>query len=64
LKALEDTVSTMRSGALLSSQPSPRTTPATPITRTNADEDHRTASEWLENIGTSGDINVSYISMI
>lgn len=58
LKALEDTVSAMRGGALLSPQPSQQTTPTTPTTRNNTDEDHRTASEWLENIGARGDTNV------
>jgi hypothetical protein len=58
LKALEDAVSAMRGGVLLSPQLSQQTTSTTPSTRTNTDEDHRTASEWLESIGARGDTNV------
>ncbi|KFX97534.1 hypothetical protein O988_04814 [Pseudogymnoascus sp. VKM F-3808] len=68
LKTLEDKVSAMGNASFLSAQ-SPRQPPAptpisrtslsTPIARTIVDEDYRTASELLENVGASYDSNIS-----
>lgn len=73
LKTLEDKVSAMGSTSFLSSQspqqlapstPLSRTSHSTPTTRTVVDEDYRTASELLENVGASYHSKVSYISML
>lgn len=72
LKTLEDRVSAMGNGPFLSAQspqqpststPISRTSRSMPTTRTVVDEDYRTASELLVNVGASYDSKVSYISM-
>lgn len=72
LKTLEDKVSAMGNAPFLSTQSPQQLSPATPISRTSistpttrtvVDEDYRTASELLVNVGAGYDSNVSYISV-
>lgn len=73
LKTLEDKVSAMDNISFLSTQSPRQPSPSTPISRTSlptsvartvVDEDYRTASELLQNVGACYVSNVSYISML
>lgn len=72
LKTLEDKVSALGNAPFLSTQSPQQLSPSTPISKTSistptartvVDEDYRTASELLVNVGACYDSNVSYISI-